>query len=60
MIRTLVKYLPPLEQLKKEVLSSPHLLEMYLSAEILRGDVESVEYIEQLKKDLDSKNDKSN
>jgi len=59
MIRTLKHHLPDLEQLKKEVLNSPELLESYLNADILTGPGESIEYIEELKQQLndDSTND---
>ena len=60
MIRSLIKYLPPLTQLKKELKNNPELLDSYLGTEILRGDAESVEYILELKQQLDNTNDKSN
>ena len=60
MIQPLIQYLPPLKQLKQEIKKSPKLLDRYLSAELVKGDIESVEYLIELKKQLDSKNDKSN
>ena len=52
MIRPLKQHLPELEQLKQEVLSSPDILEGYLSADIVTGPAESVEYLEELKQQL--------
>jgi len=60
MIRSLIKHLPPIEQLKQEVKQSPQLLDTYLAAEIITGDIDSVEFILNIKQQLDSKNDKSN
>jgi len=59
MIKTLKHHLPDLEQLKKEVLGSPKLLESYLNADILTGPGESIEFIEEIKQKLndDSTND---
>jgi hypothetical protein len=54
MIRPLKQHLPELEQLKQEVLSSPNLLEKYLSADIVTGPAESVEYLEELKQQLNN------
>lgn len=52
MIRTLKHHLPDLELPKKEVLNSPHLLESYLNADILTGPGESIEYLEEIKQQL--------
>ena len=52
MIKTLKHHLPDLEQLKKEVLGSPKLLESYLNADILTGPGESIEYLEEIKQQL--------
>ena len=52
MIRTLKHHLPDLEQLKTEVLNSPELLESYLNADILTGPGESIEYLEEIKQQL--------
>jgi len=60
MIRSLIKHLPPIEQLKQEIKQSPQLLDTYLAAEIITGDIDSVEFILNFKQQLDSKNDKSN
>lgn len=54
MIRPLKQHLPELKQLRQEVLSSPSLLEKYLSADIVTGPVESVEYLEELKQQLNN------
>lgn len=54
MIRPLKQHLPEFKQLRQEVLSSPSLLEKYLSADIVTGPVESVEYLEELKQQLNN------
>lgn len=60
MIQSLIQYVPPLDQLKQELERNPDLIEKYLDAELIKGDIDSVEYIIELKQQLDSINDKSN
>ena len=60
MIQSLIQYVPPLDQLKQELERNPNLIEKYLGAELIKGDIDSVEYIIELKQQLDSINDKSN
>ena len=45
-------YLPSLEKLKELEKTHPVLLKTFLAADILTGDIESIEYIEELKQQL--------
>ena len=62
MIKPLRMYLPSLEKLKEIEKTHPVLLKTFLAADILTGDIESIEYIEELKQQLndDDTNDESN
>ena len=59
MIKPLRMYLPPIEKLKEIENTNPVLLKTFFTADILTGDIESMEYIEELKQKLndDSTND---
>ena len=59
MIKSLRMYLPPIEKLKEVENTNPVLLKTFFTADILTGDIESMEYIEDLKQKLneDSTND---
>tara|TARA_X000001382_G_scaffold59133_2_gene40705 strand:- start:1547 stop:1768 length:222 start_codon:yes stop_codon:yes gene_type:complete len=59
MIKPLRMYLPPIEKLKEIENTNPVLLKTFFTADILTGDIESMEYIEDLKQKLneDSTND---
>ncbi len=57
MIKPLRMYLPPLEKLKEIQKIHPVLLKTFLEADILIGDIEPMEFIEELKQQL---NDKDN
>ena len=52
-------YLPPIEKLKEIENTNPVLFKTFFMADILTGDIESMEYIEELKQKLndDSTND---
>ena len=45
-------YLPSLEELKKVQKTHPVLMKTFLEADILIGDIESMEFIEELKQQL--------
>jgi hypothetical protein len=60
MIRTLIQYLPTLDVLKEQLRKDPERIHVYFNAEILRGDIESTEYVLKLKEEYYNKNDKSN
>ena len=49
MIKPLRMYLPSLEKLEKVQKTNPVLLKTFLEADILIGDIESMEFIEELK-----------
>lgn len=55
MIQSLIQYVPPLDQLEQELERNPDLIEKYLGAELIKGDIDSVEYLIELKQQLDSK-----
>ena len=52
MIKPLRMYLPSLEKLKEVQNTNPVLLKTFLEADILIGDIESMEFIEELKQQL--------
>ena len=52
MIKPLRMYLPSLEKLKEIQKTHPVLMKTFLEADILIGDIESMEFIEELKQQL--------
>lgn len=58
MIKSLLKYLPPLQELKQQVKNGSNLIENYLNADIILGEEDSISYILKLKSK--KQNEKSN
>lgn len=58
MIKSLLKYLPPLQELKEQVKNGSNLIENYLNADIILGEEDSISYILKLKSK--KQNEKSN
>lgn len=53
------KYLPPLAELKKHLADYPETLKYYLNADALIGSRESIDYLDQLALELNSKKAKN-
>ena len=58
MIRSLLKHLPSLEELKKQTKNNDDLILRYLNADIIYGEEQAVEYLLKLKRKYN--NEKSN